>query len=113
MIRNSVTIDEVIQFLNEVTEIDRSAMTALLETRVPCNQALADHPTVQVQASNGQNSVGFLGILNGLFGVFDDEPNKGWGGITAVYDKNDENGESVIRFEQTAKLSGRGGKPID
>lgn len=104
MIKNSVTIDEVVQFLNEVTEIDQSAMTALLETRVPCNQALADHPTVQVQARNDQNSVGFLGLLNGLFGVFDEGHHKDWGDIVAVYSGTTSSDKQCIKFVRSEAL---------
>lgn len=58
-------------------------MQALVESRVPCNDALADHPTVQVgEGPGGRPVVGLLGILNGLVSdgllcaVYDDESGK-------------------------------------
>ena len=71
MIKESVIVDEVIALLNEAVALDRKAMENLLNARVECNEALADHPTIQV--SNyfvpGKYVVGILGILNGIFGI--------------------------------------------
>ena len=71
-IRTQVTLDETIDYLNGLIETDRVAIAALIANRVPCNQQLADHPTVQVFRQHGGYLVGLLGILNGLFGVFED-----------------------------------------
>lgn len=98
--------NELIAFLNSLLEIDRYAMAELLCIRVPCNQGLANHPTVQV-ASGGERSgytfiapgtfrVGVLGILNGFCGSIDDGPRKGWGPIAAIY----EHGQ-LLRFERS------------
>ena len=77
----------VIDFLNELVAIDREAVEKLIETRVPCNQALTDHPTVQVSCLPGQQHVvGMLGILNGLVGAKAD----GWGYIMADFDNTIE-----------------------
>jgi hypothetical protein len=83
-IKESVTLDETIAFLNELVKLDAEALGSLVETRVPCNNALAHHATVQVNAYEGKckYKVGLLGILNGLFGTDD----KGWGGIAASFD---------------------------
>jgi hypothetical protein len=89
---NTISIDEAIEILNGLIELARSAMMALISTRVPCNEALANHPTVQVHARGGYYSVGFLGILNGMFGVDED----GWGLIMATID--DEVG--LIKFSK-------------
>jgi hypothetical protein len=82
MLRPSVTIDDAIAYLNELAVLDKPAIAALIANRVPCNEQLADHPTVQVGAQNGGFWVGMLGILNGLFGTLDN----GWGPITFVFD---------------------------
>ncbi|MCD6220687.1 hypothetical protein J7K25_00815 [bacterium] len=85
MIKKNVSLEEVVAFLNELTKIDRKAMQKLCKTRVKCNKKLAKHPTVQVvKNKNGETKVGFLGILNGLFGI--DE--KGWGTIAANFVPN-------------------------
>lgn len=62
MVKESVTIDEVIEFLNEILAVDEDAIYDLVETRVACNAALANHPTVQVSPQDGNYTVGLLGI---------------------------------------------------
>ena len=50
--------------------------------RLICNDAIANHPTIQVAAPKGEMNfynIGFLGLLNGLFGIRD---NDGFGAIT-------------------------------
>lgn len=86
----------VCDFLNGLLEIDRPAIAAMVANRLPCNLALADHPTVQAGAQHGGYNVGLLGILNGLCGKHDD----GNGPICAVFDG--ENGfENLVRFKLT------------
>lgn len=86
MIREQITIKEVIGFLNQLVLIDPDAIRMLIETRVACNQTLLDHPTVQVLAREEMDGiageVGVLGPINGLFGA-DDE---GWGPIAACFE---------------------------
>ena len=98
--------NDLIAFLNSLVAIDPYAMAELLCIRVPCNQALADHPSVQV-AAGGERSgytfiapntfrVGMLGVLNGFCGTLDDGPRKGWGPIAAIYDDG-----KLLRFERS------------
>ena len=94
MIRESVTIDEALELLNRANEADPDAMRALVDARVPCNQKLADDPTIQVGRYQGSHRVGVLGILCGLFGV-DDES---WGAIGAELDVKTKR---VARFVRT------------
>ncbi|MGP1664311.1 MAG: hypothetical protein ACTS5I_00045, partial [Rhodanobacter sp.] len=91
-IRDSVSIDDTIAFLNELIAIDPDAIAHLCVKRVPCNEALSDHPTVQVAPEQHGYSVGVLGIINGLFGV----DGIGWGPIMQVI----EDGVTV-RFQRT------------
>lgn len=93
-IKDSVSIDDTIAFLNELMAIDPDAMAQLCISRVPCNEALADHPTVQVAPEDQGYSVGILGIINGLFGV----DGSGWGPIERVID-----GRVTVRFRRTRK----------
>lgn len=72
MIKNKVTLNEVVDFFNELIEIDPNGITELFLHRVVVNDALANHPTVQ---ATDDNNVGLIGILNGLFGIHDN----GWG----------------------------------
>lgn len=93
MIRPSITLVEVVTLLNELVALDQDAMTALVENRVVCNEALANHPTVQVVGllGDGDNNcmVGILGILNGIFGTDDEH----CGALEAVFD-----GDRLIGF---------------
>jgi hypothetical protein len=57
--------------LNSAFLADPNAMHALVCNRVPCNQQLADHPTVVVDenrtlGADGCATVGALGLLNGV-----------------------------------------------
>jgi hypothetical protein len=96
-IKESVTIDEVIGLLNELLEKDRDAVVPLFTRRMPCNKAIAEHPTVQVSRINGVDHLGVLGILNGFFGV--DERN--WGVLAMVVDE--QNSDKILRFERMDK----------
>ncbi len=76
-----------VHYLNSLAQIDNKALAELIAHGVPCNQALHDHPTVQVR-DHGKGAscatVGFLGILNGFFGTYDESPCKGYGPIAVV-----------------------------
>jgi hypothetical protein len=58
--------------LNSAYDDDPSALHALICNRVPCNEKLANHPTVQVSVNELTNTpnptyvVGMLGIINGI-----------------------------------------------
>jgi len=69
-----MTSVEIVAFLNSLAEIDPIAMRKLVESRVECNQAMVDHPTVQVARSEDESffEVGLIGILNGIVGIEDD-----------------------------------------
>jgi len=93
-------IDRTIVFLNELLKLDPQAIKILIEKRVPCNEALADHPTVQVQAREKKDEPGFavgvLGIVNGLLGIDAD----GWGFVCVVVDT--DTGD-LIEFKRTPR----------
>ncbi len=59
-----------VEVLNDAFQRDPAAIDALIINRVPCNQALADHPEVIVEQNpvleNGGFTVGALGLLNGV-----------------------------------------------
>jgi hypothetical protein len=62
-----VPSQRIAALLNHMLQIDPEATAALIEARVPCNDKLADHPSIQVhQDDDGACTVGVLGILNGL-----------------------------------------------
>lgn len=94
-LKESISIDYVIDFLNKVMDTDKEAMERLVTQRIECNEAMAKHPTIQVRkVSDKEYKLGFIGLLNGLFGV--DE--KGCGHISAVFDDG-----KLIKFTRTQK----------
>ena len=76
-------IDNAIEVLNRVHAADPTILPALIQHRVPCNEAVCDDPTVQVGLHDGEWKVGLLGIVNGLFGVVE-AGGSGW--ICADFD---------------------------
>lgn len=108
----------LIDFLNALLEVDRHAVAELLCVDVVCNEAMANHPTVQVRAGGfttyqpiDQTRITLLGLLNGFCGVYEDtDENRdlnivNWGPITAVY-----NNGQLEKFIETkvAKQQGEG-----
>lgn len=89
----SVSIDHVVDMLNEILAIDPVALSELGRLSVPCNKKLAEHPTVQVRATAGKHDyrVGLLGILNGVLSK--SSP----GIIQAIVDDEDDN--KLLRFQ--------------
>lgn len=86
-------------YLNSLVALDPNAIAVLISNRTVCNQALADHPTVQVWEQNGGFNVTMLGVLNGLAGMHEDGPNKGFGGIAAYFDVDEKKPvKSLIGF---------------
>ena len=87
MIKQVISAQDVISLLNEMLRLDRQATTNLINNRVVCNENMAAHPTIQVQPVvkfdfiNHSYFVGMMGVLNGLFGVYD---NSGYGCIVSV-----------------------------
>ncbi len=60
-------ITKVIESLNAALKADPAAIQALVDNGVPCNRALADHPTVQVRETGPDTfMVGALGLINGV-----------------------------------------------
>lgn len=86
----------IVSLMNDLFALDREAVNDLVGHRVMCNEALANHPTVQVQTQDGYHEIGLLGILNGLCGVYEEGPKAQWGCISAEFD------------DQTGRLIGFG-----
>lgn len=86
MIKDSVSVQDVCDLFNDIVGKDSQCANALVMSRVPCNEAIAEHPTIQVQADEGGANprVGLLGFLNGLFGMGDD----GMGPICIVLEED-------------------------
>ena len=98
MVREQISLDDVIQLLNGLVHADQNGITCLVEQRVPCNDKLGRHPTVQTSTDEeGHLVFGLLGILNGVFGV-DDE---GWGPIMAVFEDRADGCSVITKFQKT------------
>jgi hypothetical protein len=109
--------DDLIAFLDSLAKIDPAAMGRLIAARTPCNDALANHPTVQAgtagdirllqpgffkgQLPDDAPVVGMLGVLNGYLGTLEDGAGKGCGPITAVVELNGD----VSGFYRTAETA--------
>ena len=91
--KDTITIDYTIDFLNQLIRTDSFAIAELIANRAPCNKNMANHPTVQVGIKNDEYCVGFLGVLNGLFGIDD----VGYGPITIIFD----NDGKIVRAQHT------------
>lgn len=84
MIKETVSLDEVVEVLNRMVKADPLATQDLVNSRVECNEVLVKDPTIQVVRRDTPRErcvVGILGVLNGLFGVHDD----GYGAIQVTY----------------------------
>lgn len=91
MLKDSVTINDVIDLLNGAFAMDSYAMHSLVMARVVCNETLADHPTIQVGKFGEDYKVGLIGVLNGVFGMAED----GFGAIAGDFDIVCPNGHDL------------------
>ena len=96
-VKEKVTLDKVVDLLNQALELDPEAINELFSTRVVCKDGLADHPTIQVftDKERGFSRVGLIGIINGIFGI----DNEGWGHFGVKLDSNDKI-EEFLKFER-------------
>lgn len=102
-IKQSVSVEEVVDFLNECLKLDRSATTELVSTAKveTTTDAFPDHPTIQCGVSKeGKVTIGIIGLLNGLFGAYTDGPKKRYGAI--CYLINDDG--SIKEFSLTKNV---------
>lgn len=100
---SKVSVDHAIDLLNEALKRDPAAINALYNKRVKCNDDLAKHPTIQVGwrrplLGKTHNSLSFLGMLNGIFGI--STKRVGYGFICV--DVNTKTGK-IIKFARTPR----------
>lgn len=66
----AVTPQHVVDLLNDALVQDKQCIERLVAARVECNDALANHPTIQCGAGSDRIArVGLIGVLNGIFGA--------------------------------------------
>jgi hypothetical protein len=100
MMKNSIAPADVIAVLNRALVEDRAAISQMFTTYTQCNPTLVNDPTIQCSMLEQQARVRPLGIINGLFGIFDDGPKKGFG---AIYMTVNEDG-SIKEFSLVDNL---------
>ena len=82
-------VDKAIRVLNEALQADPVGINVLMSMEVEINDALRDHPTIQVGQSiidpvDGVCVLRPIGLINALFGTTHDE----WGFICMVVDED-------------------------
>jgi len=82
-----------VEVLNRMLLTDSRPVEKLVHTRFECNQELADDPSIQVLTENGKYAVGFLGVINGILGIYEN----GWGPIVADVDEHGH----IINFRRS------------
>lgn len=69
----TVSINDILAFLNEINKLDPKFMKQLTTTRFPCSTELRDHETAQAHCygeySMDKPAMGLLGVLNGALGI--------------------------------------------
>ena len=85
---------KIVDYMNDLLEIDRPAIASLIANRVPCNEEMGKHPTAQVMIQNDGYALGLLGLLNGLCGTYD----SGWGAIAADFEYPKDQASVLKRF---------------
>jgi hypothetical protein len=93
-------VSAMVEYLNSLLDLDPAFVSALIQMRAPCNEAIALHPTVQVGMPDGHPVAGFLGVVNGFLGTIDHGKHTGWGPITVAYDSDG----AFFGFVETARL---------
>jgi len=77
--------------LNRALDSDPDAISELFSYRVECNDALADDPTIQVRARDGEHpTIGAFGVIAGLLGVRDN-------GFSLIAMEVEDDGSNRIR----------------
>lgn len=108
---NVVLAGQIVELMNEALKLDPRAVSQLLEHRVDCTEALAEHATIQTVKEHVSNTsgaavlvsqykVGLLGILNGICGVGDDVR----GFIEAVYYDHDASKVAGFQLSSQARV---------
>ena len=95
-------IKRAVRVLNEALEADPEAIHRLFNMRVSVNDELGQHPTIQVwsreETSTGQLELRVLGLINGLFGIFDN--GSGYIGVDVEGALCDEYGPCSYRIKR-------------
>ena len=80
MKHDDVLAARIVDFLQEIIEVDPEGVSALVAARVSCSEAMRDHPSVQVDGES--MTWGLMGFLNGLAGPLEDS----YGAVSVIVD---------------------------
>jgi hypothetical protein len=100
---------QVVTFLNECYKIDPDAIKALFAHRVAVNDAMADHPTVQV-TSGDPPTMSILGLLNGFVGIIPGTDSIGY--VCGDYDDEDHDNLLGFSVHPKAEFEAKDGNPL-
>ena len=95
--------NELIERLNRLCEDNaaKSAILALMDSKVDVGTTLDHHPTCQVSTDC---RMGVFGLLNGLAGVIGHGPRAQWGLICAGYESDIIEPGTFVRFYRTEEF---------
>lgn len=96
--KKTVSVEDVCGLLNDMLKKDPECVKKLFDVHVECNKDIMDHPTVQVRFYPGDEkpSVGFIGILNGMFC----EDGDMYGSLCMEYDPDED---KILSFRPTSE----------
>lgn len=95
---NRAQCDQFVAFMNEIYKLDPEWAAAICNFRPPCNESIAQHKTIQAGISEDHKhyEAGFLGLMNGFFGTYDDGPRARYGAFAATYEDGRLTGFTTI-----------------
>ena len=68
-----MNVQDAVLTLNSMLQADERAISAVMLSRHPCNDELANHSSCVVAPYRSGNIVGTVGILNGIFGQYSNQ----------------------------------------
>ena len=89
-------IDFVIEILNEALEADPDAMNELFNVKIPVNDDLLNHRTIQCSAH--RKDFGVMGLINGIIGA--DDNNIGYVAMDVDLKSHDPYDAELLRFKR-------------
>lgn len=78
---------DIIAYLNDLHKQEPYTLQRLITARVPCGAGFVRHASLQVVGPKADPQIGFLGVMNGFCGTYDDGKHTGRGPIAALFDK--------------------------
>jgi len=83
-----MNVRRIADYMCSLLEADSAAITQLMSHAIPCNEALAAHPTAVIKIlDDGKYALGLMGLIAGMKSDFDADT------VCACYD--DKTGELV------------------